>query len=282
MFKQTCFILVLLWIATGWIACDRLSGMGSGEKHALQPENQPSPPYTNAVSIDLTLMDEHFHRDTVDILIPFDHVFKRPKRYRALPLLPVLEQIIDKHHLDTAVTTVYFLCKDGYMPTYPLSAMIKAGGGYLAFKDLDVASPKLWADSLAPSYSPYLLVWENMAPDEHSFPWPWGLTGIRLVENDQGLESLYPEDTPQLADAYALYRENCMKCHAINHIGGIMGPEFNYPKNITEYWSRDNIIAFAKAPTSFRSNSKMPAVQHLKEGELHRIVDYLEYIARRQ
>ena len=58
-----------------------------------------------------------------------------------------------------------------------------------------------------------------------------------------------------------------------------MGPEFNVPKNITEYWTRDNIVAFVQDPQSFRYNSQMYAITHLSEEELHGIVDYLTYMA---
>lgn len=71
-----------------------------------------------------------------------------------------------------------------------------------------------------------------------------------------------------------------MKCHAINKEGGEMGPEFNYPKNIMEYWSEANIIAFAKNPTAFRINSKMPPVTDLKDEEFVEIVKYLKYISK--
>ena len=60
-----------------------------------------------------------------------------------------------------------------------------------------------------------------------------------------------------------------------------MGPEFNYPTNITTYWNRENIIAFAKNPQSFRYNSKMPAVVKLNDQEFNQIIDYLEYVKNR-
>jgi hypothetical protein len=54
-----------------------------------------------------------------------------------------------------------------------------------------------------------------------------------------------------------------MKCDSLNVVGGSMAPEFNVPKNITEYWKGDNIIAFAKNPKSFRRSSIMPPVTSL-------------------
>lgn len=279
MFKRPYFILFLYCAGTGWMACNHLAGRAPADPQA-KDEVAAAVKMPKEITLDLTNIDEHLLPDTVDVYIPHDHVFKTDKRYRALPLAPILEQLIRETELDTAATEVFFVCKDGYIPSMPLPEALRAGG-YLAFHDLEAPASKLWTDSLAHDYSPYLLVWQETPYEAHGLPWSWGLTSLRLVEGDPGLQSLYPADAPELADAFDLFQQNCLKCHAINQTGGIMGPEFNDPKNITGYWTRENIVAFAQSPTSFRRNSKMPPIQHLKEEELHRIVDYLEYIARR-
>jgi cytochrome c2 len=67
-----------------------------------------------------------------------------------------------------------------------------------------------------------------------------------------------------------------MKCHGINKVGGVMGPEFNYPKNITEYWDTEDIWAFVQNPQSFRYSSSMPAQTDLKREGFDEIIAYLE------
>ena len=64
----------------------------------------------------------------------------------------------------------------------------------------------------------------------------------------------------------------------MNGVGGVMGPEFNSPKNITEYWTRKDIMAFAKNPQSYRINARMAALPNITDGELNDVVDYLEYM----
>ena len=86
-----------------------------------------------------------------------------------------------------------------------------------------------------------------------------------------------PIDKNQLA-GFELYKKNCMKCHSVNKVGGVMGPEMNVPKNITEYWQTKDIKAFVKNPYSYRYNSKMPPVVNLQDDELDLIVDYLTYM----
>jgi mono/diheme cytochrome c family protein len=89
-------------------------------------------------------------------------------------------------------------------------------------------------------------------------------------------------NNPALMPGFELFRENCMKCHSVNQIGGTMGPEFNHPKNITKYWNTADIIAFAKQPASFRDNSRMPPMEHLSDNELQLIVQYLAYLAEKR
>jgi cytochrome c2 len=69
-----------------------------------------------------------------------------------------------------------------------------------------------------------------------------------------------------------------MKCHSLNGIGGSMAPEFNFPKNITEYWREDDIIAFAKNSKTYRSNSKMSPINNLSDSDFVQIISYLKYI----
>lgn len=79
---------------------------------------------------------------------------------------------------------------------------------------------------------------------------------------------------------FGLFQRNWGICQALNGVGGQMGPELNYPKNITEYWrSLTDIKAFVKNPTSYRHASKMPVVTHLSNNELDEIARYLQYMA---
>jgi cytochrome c2 len=60
---------------------------------------------------------------------------------------------------------------------------------------------------------------------------------IHLVPNDENIAFLFPKENSK-AD-YELFKKN-VTCHAINKIGGNMGPELNYPKSVTEYWNKSN------------------------------------------
>jgi mono/diheme cytochrome c family protein len=219
--------------------------------------------------------------DTVEVEVRYDHSLKKNKKYLAIPLLPVLRRAVAEHHLDTLITEVYFECKDGYIPANSYAELAHEGGGFLAFRDLSVTEAQAWPEALRDAYAPFYLVWKDIPYANKQLAWPYGLIRIRLVQSEHAFAGLYPEDRTDLAGAFQLYKENCLKCHALNGKGGVMGPEFNQPRNITTYWSRENIIAFARHPQAFRSNSKMPPVMGLSDADFQEIVNYLEYVATR-
>ena len=75
---------------------------------------------------------------------------------------------------------------------------------------------------------------------------------------------------------FLLVKENCLGCHSVNLVGGDLAPELNVPKNVTEYWRKDDIRALVRNAASFRARSKMPAFPHLADADLDAILYYLE------
>ncbi|MGO4818602.1 c-type cytochrome [Flavobacterium sp. W22_SRS_FP1] len=88
-----------------------------------------------------------------------------------------------------------------------------------------------------------------------------------------------PKDEEEAKIGFALFDKNCISCHAINKIGGSMGPELNYPKSVTEYWDQEQLKKFIKNPASFRNGVKMPTIPNLTEKKIESIVYYLNYMA---
>lgn len=231
------------------------------------------------VTIDLMALDGLFTVDTITVEIENDQVFKKNKKYLAYPLQPILEQTIRDHNIDILSTEIIFACTDGYRPSNRLQDVMDHGKGFLAFRDLEAPEGQSWSGEESEKYAPFILVWKNLSADDKKLAWPYGLYSLSLVSSDAIFASIYPADNSALEPAFDLFKQNCMKCHSINKIGGIMGPEFNYPTNITSYWKRENIVAFAKNPQSFRYNSKMPPVTNLSDEELNLIIDYLVYVS---
>lgn len=232
---------------------------------------------TPLLEINLAHAQEEGALSTPEIVnVSFDPVFKRAKKYEAIPLKPYLEKLIADSNLDTANTEIIFLCKDGYNPGMSLSKVMQ-NEPYLAIRDLDAPEGKNWIDTLQGKWNPFYLVWTNHSEGDKGYTWPYGLAHLQFKASDAVYKDAMPLDKKMIA-GFELYKEKCMKCHSMNIVGGVMGPEMNVPKNITEYWQVSDIKAFVKNPYSYRYNSKMPPVTNLKDVELDQILDYIGYM----
>jgi mono/diheme cytochrome c family protein len=201
----------------------------------------------------------------------FDPYYQRPKRWRALPLEPVLRLAFP----DTELRTLEFTlrARDGY--TVPVSGgLLLEGGAYLAFADAEGPWEPIGTNRADPS--PWYLVWKgetqaNLA----THPRPWSLDSIAI----EPFEAVFPLVVPRSKDAkvaegFALFRQHCVKCHAINQQGGRVGPELNVPKNVTEYRDEAFLRAWIKNPFSFRV-SVMPPSPQLSDDQLGALLAYL-------
>ena len=210
--------------------------------------------------------------------VSYDHYFEAPAHYKGFPFKPLLDSIIKATHFDTAHAILVFECSDGYRPQMDLSKVYGSVQGYIVILDSAFKAAKGINDSLYQKFSPAYLVWDKVPRDDQSFPWPYGLSGLTLIHFDQAYASIYPYHDPSSATGFRLFRNNCMKCHSLNKIGGTLAPEFNLPKNITDYWQPADIIAFARAPYKYRYSSKMPPVTNLSDSDFNQIIRYLKYL----
>ncbi len=226
------------------------------------------------IYIDLEKELKKHPKKSETVSVAYDGFFKTPKTFKGYALAALLDSIVAVNAFDTAGALVVFECKDGYKPMMDMSKVMNRSMGYIIYKD--VSQKNAWADSIAATFAPYYVSWTNVKKEDHSYMWPYGLVGIRLKASATEYKAIYPYHNADLVKGFQLFRNNCMKCHAINKVGGTMGPELNTPKNITEYRTEENIIAFLKSPTSSRRKSHMPTLTGLTDAELHNIVDYLK------
>jgi mono/diheme cytochrome c family protein len=77
---------------------------------------------------------------------------------------------------------------------------------------------------------------------------------------------------------FALFKNQCIRCHSLNLQGGEVGPELNSPKNVTEYWDKATLRAFIRDAASFRLKDKMPSFHQLTDENLDELLAYFIYM----
>jgi mono/diheme cytochrome c family protein len=207
-----------------------------------------------------------------------DPVYKRKQRYQGFWLSDVLKDLDHRGHPETDVY-VRFRCKDGYLPIMPLARAMGAKG-FIAIRDANAPKGEDWQPlpgSGSPSTpAPSYLVWLAPPGDPEEYPWPYQMVAIELVSSSDALTGLDPDGSKAGRD---LFVTHCLKCHAINGVGGTFGPELNSPCSVTEYWNPRLLSRFIANAASIRAGTKMPNFDSLGEKDIHLVVEYLQSMA---
>jgi len=203
-----------------------------------------------------------------------DPYYGKMKRFRAVPLAPVVELGFASLDVPLAQQEYLLRANDGF--TVPMrGSVVFESGGHIAFADLDVPD---W-EPIGPRKSnpaPLYLVWSGSQQTIQSHPRPYQLAVIEMTSFDVAFPHVVPKDSPQDGPArrgLALFRKHCILCHAMNREGGRVGPELNVPQSIVEYRPEDQIKAYIRNPLTFRYGA-MPAHGHLTDPNLDDLVAY--------
>ncbi|MGQ7944555.1 c-type cytochrome [Flavobacterium sp. WC2509] len=218
-------------------------------------------------------------KDTL-VIVENDPVYHKTKKYLAVNASAIVKKEIDLSKVDIKNTLIVFECIDGYKPEMPLELFLKAKP-YLAFKDIDAAKGSNWEriikDGNEMNADPFYLVYTSVPTDNQEYKWPYNVIKFQLVSKNIN-NALKPIDDEKVTKGFVLYQKQCITCHAINGIGGEMGPELNYPKSVTEYWKENELVDYIVNPASFRNKVKMPTLGITKQ-QSQEIVDYLKYMS---
>jgi mono/diheme cytochrome c family protein len=210
----------------------------------------------------------------------------RRKSYLACPLAEVLTAGFGAELANASDADFFLRARDGY--TKPATgAKLLEPGGYLAFADLSNPAGAGWEpiDRRGADPAPFYLVWTAPGQqDVHRYPWPYQLAVIERAPFEREFPHTLPRGEPADAAAwtgFAVFRAECVACHAVNGEGGRVGPELNVPRSIVEYRPAEQIKAFVRDPQSFRYTS-MPAHAHLSEAQLDGLIAYFTAMSARK
>ncbi|MFJ4343899.1 c-type cytochrome [Pseudomonas sp. NPDC089401] len=226
------------------------------------------------------------HPQAREISIPQDVSYKRPMRYRAVPVAALLEGVKADDHLQAVAL-------DGFAAEMPAGPLLQAGPAraWLAIEDPAKPWPALAQGK--PSAGPFYLVWTDpQASGIRPEQWPFQIATIRrLAPVEQRFPALLPD--PRLAandpvrQGFALFQQNCLACHRLNGAGDAQfGPDLNVPHNPTEYFRPEYLRMYIRDPQSLRHwpQARMPGFGKdvLSEQDLDALLAYLKHMAGRR
>jgi mono/diheme cytochrome c family protein len=217
-----------------------------------------------------------------------DPYYQATHRFVACPLEKVFELGFGATPAALAREDLLFVALDGYARTAPGSQLAE-GGAYLALDDAGrVARGESGFDPIdrrQVDAGPFYLVWTGAGKnDGHRYPWPYQLARIERTRFEDRFPHTVPSGEPEGSPAragFAIFRRECVSCHAINGEGGAVGPELNVPQSIVEYREPAMIKAYIRNPAAFRYTT-MPAHPHLSDADLDGLVAYFTAMSARK
>jgi mono/diheme cytochrome c family protein len=262
--KVFAFSCALALTTLGPASCKPKGPDASGEKLVFLDEGK--------VVTELTL-GELESKIPSETFTAFDPYYGRPKTFRALPFDKVLALGFPGKTL--AERELLLKAKDGYtVPMRP--SLVAEHGSYVAIADVDVPA---W-EPIGPQRAtpaPAYFVWKEPAQqDLESHPRPWQLATIEIMRFEVKFPHTVPTGELETSAAFAgfrIYRERCVRCHAMNREGGRVGPELNVPLNVLEYRPEAQVRAYIKNPLTFRYGN-MPPHPDLGEKDLDALIAY--------
>lgn len=209
----------------------------------------------------------------------------REIEFRAMPAVPVLDATLGTEWREAG--DVEFECSDGYRASVP-AARLLAHQPFFAFARTDRGEFRLdkpvGTKTVDTDLAPLYLVWENVEDEavraEGDWGWPYQIVAIRAASSSARFSRIAPaaDASPGAQRGFGAFRKWCSSCHAINGVGGTVGPELNEPVSVTTYMAPGWLRRWISDPQSVRRDTEMPGLQKDIPGRDRTIDDIIEYL----
>ena len=224
--------------------------------------------------------------DIRDVAIPADVAFKRPMRYRAVPLKALLEGV-------SPDDTLQFTASDGFAAQISAALIVRAHGSEAWLAVEDPAHPWPTLAEIKGDAGPFYVVWPHpeamkIGPEQ----WPFQLAAIRRQPPAaERFPAIQPDPTLKAGSpvqrGFVVFQHTCFACHTLNGQGDAkLGPDLNIPHSPTEYLREDLFRAYIRDPQSLRhwSQARMPGFDRkaLSDQDLDDLLAYLRHMAGRK
>jgi len=217
--------------------------------------------------------------------VPHDPSYKRPMRYRAVPLRALLAELPPD-----AADTFELRATDGFVAQLPSALLRGPAMPWIAVEEPARPWPPLPGKTV--SAGPFYLVWQDpeksgVSPEQ----WPYALAAMTAVASplqrwpalavDASLPAAAPARRGQ-----AVFFANCLACHRLAGSGeGVLGPDQLRPMAATAYFTEAGLRALIRNPAAVRQwpQQQMPAfdAKVIGDSDIDAVIAYLRGLAAR-
>ncbi len=216
--------------------------------------------------------------------VPSDFMYQVDKTFLGYDLGALMERLGLPLQAD-----YLFVCDDGYEAL--VSAELLTDGhvrGFVARADADAAPGGAWAPlppgNAAVNLAPLYLTWRSAALGADALrklPWPYGLREIRAVNAGARAARLMPPAAapPAVREGFAVYREECIKCHRLLEAGGTLGPDLALSAMV-KFFDHPTLVEVIANFHRYYPESKMPNyASEQPELNVPAVARYLQFMA---